>query len=203
MRPVVGLALAGGESRRMGRDKALVPWGEGDLLSHTLARLAAVTPEVRIVSGAERRHLDRGRPVDRDAGTGALAGVLAGLATAEPRAGLVLAIDLPLVPSALLERLVAEAHGVDAVVPCSPRGPEPLCALYGPGCLEPIRRRVERGELAMKAFWPEIRLRRLEAEAFADLGDPQLLFLNVNTPQDLERAWAAATRSPMLRSRQL
>jgi molybdopterin-guanine dinucleotide biosynthesis protein A len=191
---VVGLALAGGESRRMGRDKALLPWAGKDLLGHTLARLEAVASEVRIVSGPEARHAERGVPVDTDPGTGALAGVLAGLAAARGRAGLVLAVDLPLVPSTLLARLLERADGVDAVVPMSPRGAEPLCALYGPACLEPIRRQLERGDLRMTAFWPAVRVLRLEPAELADLGDPELLFLNVNTPADLERAAHASAR---------
>ncbi len=198
---VVGLALAGGESRRMGRDKALLPWAGEDLLGHTLARLRAVVSEVRIVSGPEARHADRGVPVDTDAGTGALAGVLAGLSAARGRAGLVLAVDLPLVPSALLARLLERADDVDVVVPVSPRGAEPLCALYGPACLEPIRRRMERGDLRMSAFWPDVRVRRLEPGELADLGDPELLFLNVNTPPDFERARAASAPARVLRSR--
>jgi molybdopterin-guanine dinucleotide biosynthesis protein A len=198
---VVGLALAGGASRRMGRDKALLPWAGDDLLGHTLARLRSVTSEVRIVSGPELRHAERGVPVDTDAGTGALAGVLAGLAAARGRAGLVLAVDLPLVPRALLERLLEQARDADAVVPISPRGPEPLCALYGPACLEPIRRRVADGDLKMSAFWPDVRVRRLEPDEIADLGDPELLFLNVNTPADLDHARAASGQARVLRSR--
>lgn len=198
---VVGLALAGGASRRMGRDKALLPWADGDLLGHTLARLRAVASEVRIVSGPELRHADRGVPVDTDAGTGALAGVLAGLAAVRGREVLVLAVDLPLVPSALLARLLDEARDADVVVPVSPHGTEPLCARYGPACLEPIRRRVAEGDLKMSAFWPEVRAHRLEPAEIADLGDPELLFLNVNTPADLERARAARAPGRVLPSR--
>jgi molybdopterin-guanine dinucleotide biosynthesis protein A len=188
---VVGLVLAGGESRRMGRDKTLLTWGDGDLLDHALKRLRDVVVEARIVSGSEGRHADRGVAVDTDAGTCALGGVLAGLVAAAGRPGLVLAVDMPLVPSALLARLLEHARDGDVVVPLSPRGEEPMCALYGPACLEPIRRRLERGDLKMTAFWGDVRVHRLETREIADLGDPELMFLNVNTPLDLERARAA------------
>ncbi len=185
----------------MGRDKALLPWEGGDLLGHTLARLRAVVAEVRIVSGPEARHAGRGVPVDKDAGTGALAGVLAGLEAAQGRAGLVLAVDLPLVPSELLARLLARARDADVVVPVSPRGAEPLCALYAPACIEPIRWRVQSGDLKMSAFWPDVRVLRIGAHELADLGDPELLFLNVNDPSDFERARAANATARVLRSR--
>ena len=184
---VVGFVVAGGESRRMGRDKALLPWGGTDLLDHALARLRAVTSDVRILCGSEMRYLDRGLPVEidlaRDAGP--LAGILTGLTAASGRPGLFLAVDLPHVPVALLARLVEQAGGGDAVVPVSTRGPEPLCAVYGPGCLEPIRRRMAAGEFEMTAFWPDVRVLELGGAELAAFGDPGDLFRNLNTPADL------------------
>ena len=89
-------------------------------------------------------------------------------------------------PASLLARLVELAEGWDAVVPVSPRGPEPLCALYGPACLEPMRRRMAAGELKMTAFWPDVRVRRLRPRSFAVTGTPDVVFRNLNTPDDLE-----------------
>jgi molybdopterin-guanine dinucleotide biosynthesis protein A len=95
-------------------------------------------------------------------------------------------VDLPRVPVALLARLVALAEGADAVVPLSSHGPEPLCAVYGPACLEPIRRRVAAGESRMTSFWPGMRVREVRASELAAFGDPDDLFRNLNTPADLE-----------------
>jgi molybdopterin-guanine dinucleotide biosynthesis protein A len=187
---VVGFAAAGGRSRRMGRDKARLPWGDTDLLGHALARLRAVADEVRVLSGPELRHGERGVPVlvDPSADLGPLGGLLAALESASGRAALVLAIDLPLVPAALLAHLHARGEGVDAVVPVSPEGPEPLCALYGPACLEPVRRSVRGGRLQMTAFWRDVRVRTVEGDEVGAFGDPESLFLNVNGPADYERA---------------
>jgi len=184
---VVGFVVAGGRSRRMGRDKALLPWGGTDLLGHALARLSAVAGDVRILSGSEPRYLDRGVPALTDPvpHAGPLAGVLAGLAAAGGQPGLFLAVDLPLVPVTLLSRLLALGDGCDAVVPVSPRGPEPLCALYGPACLEPIRRRVARGDLKMTCFWPDVHVREMPPEELRVFGDVEELFRNLNTPADL------------------
>jgi molybdopterin-guanine dinucleotide biosynthesis protein A len=183
---VVGFAVAGGRSRRMGRDKALLPWGETDLLGHTLARLLAVTPDVRILCGPELRYQDRGVPVDVDLieDAGPIGGVLTGLGVAAGRPGLFLAVDLPLVPVPLLRRLLDLLDGYDAVVPVSAGGAEPLCAVYGPGCLEPIRRLVATGEFGMRAFWPDARVRAVRSEELGVLGFSEC-FLNVNRPQDL------------------
>jgi len=173
----------------MGSDKALLAWEGTDLLGHTLDRLRAACPHVRILSGSERRYADRGVPVvlDRTMDAGSLGGVVAGLEAADGP-GLFLGLDLPFVPASLLAHLVALAEGADAVVPVSPSGPEPLCAVYGPACLLPARRCVAEGRLKMTAFWPDVRVRRVEAAELAAFGDPGHLFRNLNTPDDYEAA---------------
>jgi molybdopterin-guanine dinucleotide biosynthesis protein A len=113
------------------------------------------------------------------------AGVQAGLVAAAGLPCLVLAVDLPMVPPPLLARLVERVDGCDAVVPVSPRGPEPLCAVYGPDCLEPIRRRMAGGDLQMTAFWPDVRVRQLRAAEISAFGDPDDIFRNLNAPADL------------------
>jgi molybdopterin-guanine dinucleotide biosynthesis protein A len=184
---VVGFVVAGGRSHRMGRDKALLPWGETDLLGHAIARLRKVAGDVRILCGPVSRYAERGVPVVTDVAphAGPLGGVLSGLAAAGGRPGLFLAVDLPHVPASLLARLVELAEGGDGAAAVSPRGPEPLCAVYGPACLEPMRRRMAAGELKMTAFWPDVRMRRLSPADLAGHGNPEEIFRNLNGPADL------------------
>ena len=186
----VGFAVAGGRSRRMGRDKALLPWGDTDLLGHALGRLGGAVDEVRILSGAQGRYGGRGvdQVLDAAPTQGPLAGLLAALDSAPSRAALLLAVDLPLVPEDLLKRLVALGGEFDAVVPISPRGPEPLCAVYGAACLGPVRQRVAEGDLKMTSFWPDVRMREFGPAELEPYGDVAGLFLNVNAPGDYERA---------------
>jgi len=178
----------------MGRDKALLPWGDTDLLGHTHRRLGMTSAETSTLSGSRPRFADRGVPVHPDIvlGAGPLGGILTGLAVLKADVGLFLAVDLPLVPVSLLQHLLSLAPGHDAVVPVSPGGPEPLCAVYAPACTEPIRERIARGELKMTSFWPDVRVRRVEASELARFGDLETLFLNVNSPADYERARALA-----------
>ena len=75
-----GFVLAGGHSRRMGRDKARLPWGDVTLLDHALERLRRVCSDVAILPGAEPRYLDAGAPVLPDAARAS--GPLGGLVTA-------------------------------------------------------------------------------------------------------------------------
>jgi molybdopterin-guanine dinucleotide biosynthesis protein A len=185
-----GFAFAGGQSRRMGRDKALVEWDGAALLDRTLDRLRACCRSVCILSGPSPRYEDRGVRVvlDEAPDIGPLAGVAAGLAVLDQDVGLFLAVDLPAVPVALLVRLIGLSADADAVVPVSGRGPEPLCAVYGPACLEPVRRRIAAGERKMTCFWPDVRVREVSDSEIAAFGDPDALFRNINTPQDLTRS---------------
>lgn len=183
---LVAFVVAGGHSRRMGRDKALLPWGPTTLLDHAVERLRRVASDVRILSGPELRYADRGirEHVDVVPDAGALGGVYTGLCEVGDGPGLFLAVDLPLVPAPLLARLVELAEGADAVVPVSPGGPEPLCAVYDAACREPIRRRLATGERKMTAFWPDIRVREVGVDELAAFGNPERLFRNLNRPED-------------------
>jgi molybdopterin-guanine dinucleotide biosynthesis protein A len=174
----------------MGSDKALLPWGATDLLGHALSRLHEVADEVRILAGPEPRYAERGLAVDCDrvADGGPLAGLVAALEGTGPRAALLLGIDVPLVSARLLARLVELAAGFDAVVPVSPHGPEPLCAVYRPSCLVPARLRLEARQRTMTSFWAEVRVREVAAAELGEFGDPATLFLNVNTREDYEEA---------------
>lgn len=185
-----GFVVAGGKSRRMGRDKALLPWNGATLLDHTVARLGAVCASVRVLSGTERRYEDRGLSVETDAvpDAGPLGGIYTGLLGMGAGTGLFLGVDLPFVTVDLLRRLLELSAGHDAVVPMSPRGPEPLCAVYRSTCLEPIRRRLAAGDLKATSFWPDADVLHASAGHLSDLGPLDAMFRNVNSPADYESA---------------
>ncbi len=185
-----GFVVAGGLSRRMGRDKARLPWGSATLLAHACARLGRVCEAVRLLTGETARYQDAGWPTDLDAlpGCGPLAGVLAGMERLDAgRAGLFLALDMPFVTSELLAFLLELGEGWDAVVPRTESGPEPLCALYRASCAAPARVRLTAGERHMTCFWPDVRVRHVGPEQLRAFGDPARLFANLNTPDDYAR----------------
>ena len=208
MRQISAAILAGGRARRFGgADKASLVVGGARIIERQLAALATVTEDVRIVSNDPARYATLGVRVipDRIAGAGPLSGVHAALVDAahhcltggpagdHARAGvIVLACDLPFVTAALLEALaIAFGTGdeIDAVVPRSARGLEPMCALYATRCAETIRRRIEAGNLELRGLLTEVRVKELRTEGEASFDD-ESVFLNVNTPHDYERARA-------------
>jgi molybdenum cofactor guanylyltransferase len=186
----VGLVLAGGESSRLGRDKARL---EGAVLTlGAVERLAAVCAEVAVADRG--RELVPGRRSLADgAGRGPAAGILGGAAAYPGRPLLVLACDLPRVPAGLLAELAMSeaAAAIDWVVPRWEGGLEPLCALYGPAALAALASRVGEGRFALHDLADaDLAVSFLEGEALHRFGDPGEIFFNLNTPGDLAQ-WRA------------
>lgn len=183
----VGVVLAGGSSRRLGRDKTALTVDGATLVERAAGKLARCCAEVLIADRGRR--LDPVRESVADGGGRGPAAGLLGAAGARPgRALLALACDLPFAPEALL----AELAGWDEVDLAAPRwasGVEPLCALYGPAALERMAERATAGRFALHPLFEaaELGVRWLDGKALARHGDPERMFFNVNEPQDLER----------------
>jgi molybdopterin-guanine dinucleotide biosynthesis protein A len=194
--------LAGGRARRFGgADKASLVVGPARIIDRQLAALAAVTRDVRIVTSDPSRYGGIGvRTIpDAIAGVGPLGGIYTALLDAAHERVLVLACDLPFVTAAVLQRLVAEsqAEEIDAVVPRSARGLEPLCALYRTRCAGAAKELIEAGVLPAARLLDRVRTRVLGPEVLAPYDDGSL-FENVNTPHDHERArgWVELNEKP-------
>ncbi len=190
-----GFVLAGGASRRMGRDKALLPWEGTTLLDHALRRLRAVCGAVAILGGSPDRYADQGAPVVPDAvhGAGPLAALLAALEHARTDVVLLLAVDLPFVPEALLGFLPEAAEDADLAAPVAEGLPQPLCAAYRRSCTEAVRRHLTAGRFKMTHFWEDVRVREVGPAELARFGDPALILRNLNTTQDYDAARAVGS----------
>jgi len=103
------------------------------------------------------------------------------------------------VPPALLREIATRAAGAgdeppsarpDVVAPESGgrRGIEPLCAYYGTGCVGAVQRALERDDRRVVAFFQDVRVQRIPLDEVRRHGDPELIFMNVNTPEERERA---------------
>jgi len=183
----VGVVLAGGASQRMGRDKVLLAVGGASLPAMAAERLAAVCAEVAVADRG-RRLLPDFPSLPDGPGRGPAAGILGAAAAYPGRPLLVLACDLPGVSAALLAEL-ARVAACDFAVPRWRGGVEPLCALYGPAALAVLSDNVGRGLHAphLLAGDGSLAVRYLEGDPLARFGPPEEVFLNLNTPEDLER----------------
>jgi molybdopterin-guanine dinucleotide biosynthesis protein A len=192
---VSGAILAGGASRRMGRDKAFLEWEGRPLIAGIVERLRPVVDEVIVVADDTARYAgfaDRCVP-DVYRGVGTLGGIHAGLEAARHELVLVVACDMPFLKQEVLDWFVAAAGGnggseADLVILRHEAGVEPLHAVYRKSCLPAIEATIERGERCAFAFYDRIRVRYVAPAELAAL-DPELeSFRNVNTPGQWRRA---------------
>src|SRR5216117_1354007 len=100
---------------------------------------------------------------------------------------------MPFLTIDLLRTLLEGSTGWAVFLPESDGrlGLQPLCAVYGPACAAAIERQVALGDLRAIGFHAHVKVGTLPLERVRALGDPDLLFFNVNSPADLERAEAA------------
>jgi molybdopterin-guanine dinucleotide biosynthesis protein A len=193
--------LAGGQATRYGGSpKGLERVGGVRIIDRVADALRPVTDDLWLIANAPgAADWLPGAQVGSDLvpNAGGLGGIQAALRHAGT-AVLVVAWDMPFVTPALLARLRALGGQSDAAVPesGSRRGLEPLCAWYGPACLPAIEHALAAGDRRVIGFHDQVRVARLPAADVAEFGDPEWLFLNVNTPEDLARAEAHAATAP-------
>lgn len=189
--------LTGGQSRRMGTDKALLEVGGMTLLERTLDVVRQVSDDVFVV-GDRRPYHRFGVPVVADAypGTGPLGGIATALRHARNDLVLVVACDLPFLSGSLLRAMADYPRDYDALVPLvravgeSGERPvfQPLHAIYTRRCLAVIEAYLAKGGRKVSGFFDAIDVRTLD-EAWVREIDPELdSFVNANNPGELQRA---------------
>jgi molybdopterin-guanine dinucleotide biosynthesis protein A len=182
--------LAGGQARRLGHvNKGTLALGRTEIIDRQLLALRDVASRVFVVGAESEAWTARGLEVvpDEIPGAGALGGIYTAIVRSPCDRTLVLACDMPFVSAAFLGRLVAE-DAADAVIPHGDRGYEPLCAIYSRACAPEIRARLERGELQACVPPSGVRVVEIGPEIISKFDPHGLIFMNVNTPHDYERA---------------
>jgi molybdopterin-guanine dinucleotide biosynthesis protein A len=166
---VTGVILAGGKSRRMGRDKAFLPFGKGVLIERVIEVLRQVTDELLLITNTPEKYEGFGLPMASDVipEGGSLGGIYTGLVYTQRPYSLCLAYDMPFVKPEFLRFLCEEAVEADVVIPRNAEDIQPLCAVYSQACREPIRQRIESGRLKITGFFDQVRVRVIEGELLA------------------------------------
>jgi len=181
--------LAGGQSKRMGRDKALLPAGDQVLLERVIDRVKPLSDDVFISTNSPDRYGQFGLRcvVDVYPGKAALGGIYSALLAAHHPYVLVVACDMPLLNTALLQYLVDLAPTADAIVPMvNAPHPETLHAVYSKKSLPAIEACLQNNDLRVLSFFDHINVRYVDRSEIAPFDPEFLSFVNVNTPADWE-----------------
>ena len=187
--------LAGGTASRFdGAPKGLELIGGERILDRLIRSLRTATGELPLLIAnapdAKDWHPDLKVVGDAIRDCGSLGGLYTALTIAEGPVA-VAAWDMPFVPPEVFEELIKSFEGHDICVPESGgpnMGVEPLCAVYGPNCLAPVRQQIVDEDFRMSTFFKSVDMVKLPLEQIASFGDPETIFFNVNTPADLEHA---------------
>jgi FdhD protein len=183
---VTGVILAGGESRRMGSDKSLLPIHGARFIDHVYVRLAELFEEVIIVTNSPEfyREIPCRKVPDLYPSKGSLTGIHSGLCHASQEKVFVAACDMPFLSTETIRRLCLEKKEGDVVIPRSGRGVEPLHALYHKRCLPAIEAALDSGEKRIVSFFPQVRVHEVPEAIIKDCDPEGSSFRNINTPQE-------------------
>lgn len=181
--------LAGGQSRRMGQDKAFLPVGGRPVIELVLDKVGGLSDDLLIVTNTpdKYRHLGHRMVGDVYPDKGALGGIYTAITWARYAHCLTVACDMPFLNAALLRHMMTLTPGFDVVIPRIKDFPETMHAVYGRQCLEPIRERLLAGQLKIIGFFADVRVRSVEREEVSRFDPTFHSFLNMNTPADWER----------------
>jgi molybdopterin-guanine dinucleotide biosynthesis protein A len=184
---------AGGESRRMGQDKALVPFLGRTLIERVLSRAAYLADDVLVTTNSPESYAFLNLPLVPDVipGRGALGGLYTALSAAAQPLVAVVACDMPFVSPELLafERDLLLQGGFDAAIPRTASGTEPFHAVYHrETCLPHIQAAIQADKWRVDAWYARANVRLLSPEETHSYDPQGLAFWNVNTPEELAEA---------------
>ncbi|MDR2018046.1 MAG: ribosomal protein S18-alanine N-acetyltransferase [Syntrophobacterales bacterium] len=178
--------LAGGRSRRMGEDKALLKLGGRPLINHVYEKARRVFDDIIIISnhhhgfaGIDVSALPDVLPVK-----GSIVGVVSALMYASTPYVFVLACDMPNLSEKALVYMAEEARGEDVIVPRTAHGYEALHAIYSRSCISHFLSAIERDWLKITSVYPYLAVRELTDETVF-LQEGRYVFSNINTREDL------------------
>ncbi len=183
-----GFVLAGGRSKRMGSNKALLPLAGRRLVDRAIDLLEPHVQEIFVVGPPEllpALHVPV-RP-DEIRQAGPLGGILTGLRHTRCEKSLVLGVDLPFLTWGVLERVLRASEGYDVTLPRIGETHETLCAVYTKSCITPIEGLLMAGHKSVLELLSRVRVRILPEEEFRELGGVAPFF-NINTREDFEEA---------------
>lgn len=186
------IVMAGGDSRRMGTDKASILLDGQTLLQGVIATMQQIFPRVIVSVRQPRAGIDLPQVCDEQPDGGPLAGLVASLGQITTPWAFMVACDMPFVVPEVVELLAKYRLQHQAVVPIVHGHPQPLAAFYAAGSLVPLRTSLAAQQKSLRSVLKQLDVRYVD-EVEMLKADPQLRsFFDLDTPQDVEAAMNGA-----------
>ena len=189
---LTGVVLAGGRSSRLGGgDKAFIEFRGKTLLERRVSYLAPLCREIVVVTNRPAEYRGKGPfdvVSDNEPGLGPLMGLFAGLQRSRTHWNFVTACDMPFFSRSLFDTLKERTDGFDAVVPRVDRFLEPLFSFYSRSCLKAIEQSLNDRRRRIASIFSHVNVNYLEEDEIRRCDSQMLSFLNINTPEELEKA---------------
>lgn len=184
---------AGGQSSRMGEDKALKTFLGRPLIQRVAERLSTIADELIVTTNRPDAYTFLNLPLfpDLKSGRGALGGLYTAIASAKHPTVAIVACDMPFASPSLLQAasMLLVEENVDVVIPRSEEGYEPLHAVYRREmCLPAIDAAINADQWKVIAWFPQVKVRVLTVDEIKHYDPSGLAFWNVNTPEEFAEA---------------
>lgn len=187
--PCAGIILAGGLNRRMnGQNKALLSVGDQSIIGRQIELFQELFEQVIVVSNhpLELISWDVTMVSDLYPVRSSLTGIHSGLFYTRPPHAFITACDMPFLKKEMILVLLQELDSKgDIIVPMTPEGFQPLCAVYSRSCLQPIEEQLKKGEMKISTLFSKLKVKKIPEDILRSV-DPDLIsFFNINTLEDL------------------
>jgi len=186
--------LAGGNSNRMGQDKAGLIFAGEPLLNRAIQSTQPLFEKLLISVREPRKRLLFPQLCDSGEGGGPIMGIATALEQVDTPWVFAMACDMPFVSAEMIVALASRRAAQEIVVPVVDGMLQPLAAFYSKACLPLMRRQIEAGDRSLKRLIEQADATRIDGEELRSF-DPELLsFMDLDCMQDVQRAEALMQR---------
>lgn len=187
---ITGIILAGGRSRRMGKDKSFILLSGKPLIEVLIDKLSSLFKDLIIISNKPHLYKRYGIRIVKDIlpDRGPLGGIYTGLLSSSSVYNFFVACDMPFLNINLVRYISQESNDYDVIVPQYNGKLQPLCAIYSKNCIRPIETELSINHLRVTDFFRYVKVKIISSEEeFKNIDPKELCFVNMNTPQDYKK----------------
>lgn len=187
---ISSVILAGGKSKRFGKNKAFLKVGNKTLINLIVDKMRKLSDELIIVTNTPEKFYYLNVKLTKDIikNKGPLGGIYTGLYIAKNKSILVIACDMPFLNMSFIKHIISYSQEYDVVIPKIDKFLEPIHATYSKKCLKPIKRLLDANNLKIIDFFSDVNVKFVKNKEIKRYDPKFLSFFNINTLSDLKKA---------------